>query len=113
MNASDLAHPWAAADSDPRAEQAQASWGWGTGGSRIRLTPRAPMFGRGPCPPIGCGWELSPRHLILLPPIVLLVLGPGKLPDTGAAIGKAMRDFREALEGKKPPLSNPDGMDLT
>ena len=51
---------------------------------------------------------LSPWHLILLLVIVLLVLGPGKLLETGAAIGKAMRDFRKAMEGKEPPPSDGD-----
>lgn len=26
--------------------------------------------------------------------------GPGKLPDTGAALGRAIRDFRQAVDGK-------------
>jgi sec-independent protein translocase protein TatA len=46
---------------------------------------------------------LSPVHLILLLAIVLLVVGPGKLPDTGAALGKAIRSFRDAAEGKDEP----------
>jgi len=49
---------------------------------------------------------LSPVHLTLLLVIVLLVVGPGKLPETGAAIGTAMRDFRDALEGRAPPPSD-------
>ncbi len=28
--------------------------------------------------------------------LVLIVYGPGKLPEVGAAIGKAMREFRKA-----------------
>jgi sec-independent protein translocase protein TatA len=28
--------------------------------------------------------------------IALLVLGPGKLPDVGAALGKSIREFRKA-----------------
>ena len=50
---------------------------------------------------------LSPWHLALLLAIVPLVLGPGKLPETGAAIGCAMSEFRNAVEGKQPP--SPDG----
>jgi sec-independent protein translocase protein TatA len=48
---------------------------------------------------------LSPWHLIILLAIVLLVIGPGKLPESGAAIGRAVRDFRDAIEGKEPPSS--------
>jgi TatA/E family protein of Tat protein translocase len=28
--------------------------------------------------------------------IALLILGPGKLPDVGAALGKSIREFRKA-----------------
>ena len=33
--------------------------------------------------------------LVLLLIIVLIVYGPGKLPEVGGAIGKAMREFRK------------------
>ena len=39
---------------------------------------------------------LSPWHLLLVLGIALIVLGPGKLPETGAAIGKAIRSFQDA-----------------
>jgi sec-independent protein translocase protein TatA len=39
---------------------------------------------------------LSPLHLILVLVIALLVLGPGKLPEVGAALGKTIREFRKA-----------------
>ncbi len=42
---------------------------------------------------------LSPMHLILILIIALFVIGPGKLPETGAALGKALRQFREATNG--------------
>ena len=35
---------------------------------------------------------LSPLHLILLLVIVLIVFGPGKLPDIGSALGRGLRD---------------------
>lgn len=37
------------------------------------------------------GWEL-----LLILAIALIVLGPGKLPDLGAAMGKTIREFRKA-----------------
>ncbi|MGZ6266237.1 MAG: Sec-independent protein translocase subunit TatA/TatB [Candidatus Limnocylindrales bacterium] len=43
-------------------------------------------------------WGLTPAHLIIVLVIVLIVVGPGKLPDTGAAIGKALRGFKDAME---------------
>ncbi|MGZ6269004.1 MAG: twin-arginine translocase TatA/TatE family subunit [Candidatus Limnocylindrales bacterium] len=45
---------------------------------------------------------LSPLHLILILAIALLVIGPGKLPETGAAIGRAVRSFRDSMEGREP-----------
>ena len=41
--------------------------------------------------------ELSPVHLVIILVVALLVIGPGKLPETGAAIGKAVRDFRHGM----------------
>jgi len=44
-------------------------------------------------------WGITPVHLIILLVIVLIIVGPGKLPDTGAAIGKALRGFKDAMDG--------------
>jgi sec-independent protein translocase protein TatA len=41
--------------------------------------------------PVPGAWEL-----ILLLVIVLIIFGPGKLPDIGNAIGKGIREFRKA-----------------
>lgn len=43
---------------------------------------------------------LSPVHLIIILVIALLILGPGKLPETGAALGRGIREFRHAVDGK-------------
>lgn len=34
--------------------------------------------------------------LLIILAIVLIVYGPGKLPEVGGAVGKAMREFRKA-----------------
>ena len=39
---------------------------------------------------------LSPTHLILFLIVALIVVGPGKLPEVGAAIGKSLREFKRA-----------------
>jgi sec-independent protein translocase protein TatA len=39
---------------------------------------------------------LSPLHLIIVLVIAVLVLGPGKLPEVGTALGKSIREFRKA-----------------
>jgi len=38
----------------------------------------------------------GPWELILLLVIVLIIFGPGKLPDIGNAVGKGIREFRKA-----------------
>ncbi len=52
---------------------------------------------------------LSPAHLIIILVIALLILGPGKLPETGAALGRAFRDFRNAMDGKDDPAPTAPG----
>ena len=42
---------------------------------------------------------LTPTHLLILIVIALIVLGPKRLPEAGAALGKAMREFRKAVDG--------------
>lgn len=49
---------------------------------------------------------LSPLHLVIILVVALLVIGPGKLPETGAALGKSIREFRDAVGGK----GSEDGM---
>ncbi len=39
----------------------------------------------------------QPLHLILILCIVLIVFGPGKLPQLGEALGKSIRSFKKAL----------------
>jgi sec-independent protein translocase protein TatA len=52
---------------------------------------------------------LSPAHLVLILAIALIVVGPGRLPETGAALGRALREFRDAVDGKddQPPGEPP------
>jgi TatA/E family protein of Tat protein translocase len=40
--------------------------------------------------------SLSPVHLIIILIIALIVIGPGKLPEVGAALGKSIKEFRKA-----------------
>ena len=49
--------------------------------------------------------ELSPLHLILVLLVALIVVGPGKLPEVGAAIGKSLREFRKAASDVKEAVS--------
>jgi sec-independent protein translocase protein TatA len=40
--------------------------------------------------------NIGPVELVIILVIALLILGPGKLPDVGAALGKSIREFRKA-----------------
>ncbi|MDA8105501.1 MAG: twin-arginine translocase TatA/TatE family subunit [Nitrospiraceae bacterium] len=39
----------------------------------------------------------QPLHLIVILAIVLVIFGPGKLPEIGAGLGKSIREFKKAL----------------
>ena len=43
---------------------------------------------------------LQPGHLIVILVIVLLVFGPGKLPELGKAVGDGLRELKKATEGE-------------
>jgi sec-independent protein translocase protein TatA len=40
-----------------------------------------------------------PTHLVFILLIVLVLFGPGKLPELGKGLGKGIREFKEALRG--------------
>ena len=42
---------------------------------------------------------LSPWHLIIVLVVALLVIGPGKLAETGGALGRTIREFRQSVSG--------------
>src|SRR5258706_6784452 len=41
-------------------------------------------------------FNIGPGELIIILIIALVVLGPGKLPDVAASLGKGLREFRKA-----------------
>jgi sec-independent protein translocase protein TatA len=46
----------------------------------------------------------QPLHLIVILFIVLIIFGPGKLPELGEGLGKGIRSFKKALkEGQDNP----------
>jgi sec-independent protein translocase protein TatA len=42
---------------------------------------------------------LQPAHLIVILVIVLLIFGPGKLPELGKAMGDGLRELKKATSG--------------
>jgi sec-independent protein translocase protein TatA len=49
----------------------------------------------------------QPMHLLLILLIALIIFGPGKLPELGSSLGKAIRDFKKAIS---EPEKKPDDM---
>lgn len=44
-------------------------------------------------------FSVGPWELILILVIVLIIVGPGKLPSVGRSIGKAINEFRSSRNG--------------
>ncbi|HKU27355.1 MAG TPA: twin-arginine translocase TatA/TatE family subunit [Candidatus Sulfotelmatobacter sp.] len=47
----------------------------------------------------------APSHLLILLLIILVIFGPSKLGDVGGALGRAIRDFKKAMN--EPEQSPP------
>ncbi len=54
-------------------------------------------------------------ELLVIMVIALVIFGPGKIPEMGSAIGKALKDFKRSMSadeepsgGKEPPVSKTD-----
>src|SRR5439155_4958859 len=45
----------------------------------------------------------NPVHLLFIAVIALLVLGPRRLPDLARAVGKGVREFRDAINSGSEP----------
>jgi sec-independent protein translocase protein TatA len=51
----------------------------------------------------------QPMHLLIILVIVMIIFGPGKLPELGNSLGKAIRDFKKEMnESDERPDSTPD-----
>ena len=48
---------------------------------------------------------IGPFELVIILVIALIVVGPGRLPDVGAALGKSIREFRKAATDVKDATS--------
>ncbi len=45
----------------------------------------------------------APSHLLILLVIILIIFGPSKLGDVGGALGRAIRDFKGAMNEPDSP----------
>ncbi len=52
----------------------------------------------------------QPTHLFFILLIVLIIFGPGKLPELGRGLGKGIREFKDALRGaaQSPSENKPE-----
>jgi sec-independent protein translocase protein TatA len=50
----------------------------------------------------------QPMHLLVILIIVLVIFGPGKLPEVGNSLGKAIRGFKKAMNEEKAPETGAD-----
>lgn len=50
---------------------------------------------------------LTPMHLLLILGIAVLILGPKRLPEAGEALGRALREFREAVGNEEAKTAAP------
>ena len=57
----------------------------------------------------------QPMHLLVILIIALIIFGPGKLPEIGSGLGRAIRDFKKAFNeegtsdsGKPSEISKKD-----
>ncbi len=42
------------------------------------------------------------QELLIILVIALVIFGPGKLPQIGSGLGKAIRDFKKGISGEDP-----------
>ena len=49
------------------------------------------------------GEILQPTHLVLILVVVLLVLGPKRLPEAGRSLGHGLRELMAAIRGREGP----------
>jgi sec-independent protein translocase protein TatA len=42
----------------------------------------------------------QPTHLLIILVIVLMIFGPGRLPEIGKGLGQSIRGFKKAISGE-------------
>lgn len=51
---------------------------------------------------------LQPMHLLIILVVVLVIFGPGKLPELGSSLGKAIKGFKQAMNDPEKPGTKQD-----
>jgi sec-independent protein translocase protein TatA len=55
--------------------------------------------------------RIGPTELLLILGLVLIVFGPRKLPEIGKAIGKGLKEFRQATREIKESIDINENLD--
>ena len=50
----------------------------------------------------------QPTHLLVILVVVLIIFGPGKLPELGSSLGKAIRGFKKEMDAPQKELDKPE-----
>ncbi|HEY1456070.1 MAG TPA: twin-arginine translocase TatA/TatE family subunit [Candidatus Dormibacteraeota bacterium] len=50
--------------------------------------------------------QFHPFYLVVILVVVLIIFGPGRLPELGGAVGRAMREFRKATNDLTSEVTN-------
>ena len=53
-------------------------------------------------------FRVGPTELIIVLAIVMIIFGAGRLPQVGASMGKALREFRQAVAPKDDEKTSDD-----
>lgn len=51
----------------------------------------------------------APSHLLIILLLVLIIFGPSKLGDVGGALGKAIKDFKRAMNDPEADSKTANG----
>lgn len=54
----------------------------------------------------------QPMHLIIILGIVLIIFGPGKLPELGSGLAKGIKSFKEGIKDLNPETKEPNTIQL-
>ena len=52
-----------------------------------------------------------PMHLLVILFIVLIIFGPGKLPEIGEGLGKSIKSFKKAMSQKDDAKDTQDSIE--